>query len=375
MPPPATPLRWQSPIWRLWTIVTLVGAVVLGFNLLEVFFSAAPSFRATYLYRGTTAMLWWLALPLARWTTWRFPFGPLRSWRVLATQAAIGGVAGLIAWLVFSLRLLVANQLPPGFFPLVLRDTFDWDDLYIPAILAYGVLALPFYAADFYENWQVKQREAADLKVANAQLETRLVRASLDALKMQLHPHFLFNTLNSITALIRRQRMREAEDIVAGLGDLLRRSLEHRQDLKMVLDDEMKFLHRYFEIERIRFQGRLQVEIAISAGCENALVPSLILQPLVENAMKHGFSKTPDARLLRISARRDEHTLWLGVYNDGPYLALNGSASESAGHGIGTQNTRARLQMMYGDAAQFTLTNTPPHGVTAEVRLPYQTIS
>ncbi|HVU18066.1 MAG TPA: histidine kinase [Candidatus Didemnitutus sp.] len=373
MAAPAIPIRWTSPVWRFWTVLTVIGSLILAINLGHEFWSASPSFRETYLYHGTGALLWWLALPLARWATWRFPFGPWNSWRVLATQIAIGGVAGLIAWFVFSLRLLVANQLPPGFFPLVLADTFDWDDLYIPAILAYGVLALPFYAADFYENWQVKQREAAELQLANAQLETRLVRASLDALKMQLHPHFLFNTLNSITALIRRQRMREAEDIVAGLGDLLRRSLEHRQDLKVTLDGELKFLQRYFEIESIRFQGRLQVEIAVDPECDTALVPSLILQPLVENAMKHGFSKTPDARVLRITARRDNGQLCLGVYNDGPFLPVNGAASVTAGHGIGTQNTRARLQMMYGDTARFTLTDTPPKGVTAEVHLPFQT--
>jgi two-component sensor histidine kinase len=366
-------LRWNTPFWRVWTLLTIAGTLLVVVNLARTFAGAAPSFRDTLLYHGTTYVLWWLALPLARWATWRYPFGPLTSWRVIGTQAAIGGAAGLITWLVLSLRLLVANQLPAGFLPLVLWDTFDWDDMYIPAILAYGVLALPFYAADFYHNWQVKQREAADLQVANAQLETRFVRASLDALKMQLHPHFLFNTLNSITALIRLHRMQEAEDIVAGLGELLRRSLEHRQDLKVALDDELKFLHRYFDIERIRFQDRLQVEIDVSAGCDSALVPSLILQPLVENAMKHGFSKTPDARLLRISAWRENDRLHLGVYNDGPSLPEPGKNSASAGHGIGTQNTRARLQMMYGGAAGFALRNVPPRGVTAEVHLPFQT--
>ena len=196
------------------------------------------------------------------------------------------------------------------------------------------------------------------------------MRARLDALKMQLHPHFLFNTLNSITALIRRGRMREAEDIVAGLGDLLRRSLEHRQDLKVALDDELKFLHRYFEIERIRFQDRLQVEV--EAGCDSALVPSLILQPLVENAMKHGFSRKPEARLLRISARRVDGDLRLGVYNDGPALSL-GSTAKPNSHGIGTDNTRKRLQMMYGASAHFILQDAPPNGVLAEVLLPFQT--
>jgi len=368
-----TSARWNSPLWRLWTVITLAGIALLGVNLALELSGPAPSFRDTLAYRGTTFILWWLALPLARWTTWRFPFSPLNSWRVLATQFVIGSAAGLLAWLAFGLRLLVANHLPAAFLPLVLADTFDWDDLYIPAILAYGVLALPFYAADFYRNWQLKQREAAELMLANAQLETRFVRASLEALKMQLQPHFLFNTLNSITALIRRGRTPEAEDIVAGLGELLRRSLEHRQNLRVSLEEELKFLRRYFEIERIRFQDRLQVEIEIAAGCDDALVPSLILQPLVENAMKHGFSRQADARVLRISARKENSQLLLGVYNDGPPLPEAGAGPSAAGHGIGTQNTRARLTMMYGEGAAFSLRNAPPRGVLAEIRLPFQT--
>ncbi|HET7535802.1 MAG TPA: histidine kinase, partial [Candidatus Didemnitutus sp.] len=328
------------------------------------------SFRDTWLYHSSPVVLLWLALPIARWSTWRYPFELLSWWRILAAHLSVAAAVVIAAWLASALRLLLANQLPFGQLPWILRDTFTWDDL-APNLLAYGALVLPFYARDFYHNWQVKQREAAELQLANAQLETRFVRASLDALKMQLHPHFLFNTLNSITALIRRNRSREAEDIVAGLGELLRRSLEHKQDLKKTLEDELKFLRRYFEIESIRFQDRLRVEIEIAPDCRSALVPSLILQPLVENAMKHGFSKDPEARLLRITAAHERDWLKLAVFNEGPALAPG--ENSSAGHGIGTQNTRTRLRMMYGDDAGLVLRNIGSSGVSAEIHLPFQT--
>jgi two-component system LytT family sensor kinase len=185
---------------------------------------------------------------------------------------------------------------------------------------------------------------------------------------MQLHPHFLFNTLNSITSLIRNNRSREAEDVVAGLGELLRRALENRQEAMDTLERELDFIRRYFEIERVRFQDRLQVEYDIAPDCLPALVPSLMLQPLAENAMKHGISRDPEARLLRLSARRDREHLVLTVYNDGPALPQDEMVS---GSGIGVQNTRARLHMLYDNEAKFELRDQPPRGVVARITLPF----
>lgn len=368
------PEHWETPGWRIWTVLTVIGAVFMLGDAMRIFFGASASFRDTWFYHLAPFALLWLALPVARWSTWHYPFELLSWWRVLSAHLAVAIGFAVVGWLAYALRLMLANQLPFGQLPFILRDTFGWDD-WMPFFLAYVGLVLPFYARDFYRNWQVKQREAAELQLANAQLETRFVRASLDALKMQLHPHFLFNTLNSITALIRRGRSQEAEDIVAGLGELLRRSLEHKQDLRKTLDEELKFLRRYFEIESIRFQDRLRVEIEIDPNCRTAFVPSLILQPLVENAMKHGFSKDPDARLLRITARHERDWLKLGVYNEGPPIAAADARASSAGHGIGMQNTRTRLRMMYGDDAGLVLRNVEPGGVSAEIHLPFQTQS
>jgi two-component system LytT family sensor kinase len=241
---------------------------------------------------------------------------------------------------------------------------------YTPVLIYFlGIMAL--YAAGFYRESRAGRQLTGELRLANARLETRLVRASLDALKMQLHPHFLFNTLNSITSLIRNNRTQEAEDVVAGLGELLRRALDHRQEAMATLESELEFLRRYFEIERVRFQDRLQLEYEIHPDCVLALVPCLLLQPLAENAMKHGISRDPEARLLRIGARRDPRgPLVLTVYNDGPPLPRDELLE---GPGIGVQNTRARLHMLYGDEARFELRDQPPRGVLARVTLPFNT--
>jgi two-component sensor histidine kinase len=374
MDPDAAPSAF--PLWRsgrfwlgLWLAATLVLAALLLWD-------AAPwlrgepdaAFRYTRLNQWPLGLLWWLLVPAALWmqqnltmVDWRWP---------LALHALAAALVMALFIFLAAFRLVLANHLPVSFLPVVigdLREMGGWN--YLPA-LVYLLLIFALYAVSFYREWRAGLRLTQELKVANAQLETRLVRASLDALKMQLHPHFLFNTLNSITALIRKDRTREAEDVVAGLGELLRRSLDHRQEAMETMADALVFLRRYFDIECIRFQDRLQVEYDIAPGCRSALVPSLMLQPLVENAMKHGIAQDPAARLLRISAVRDGTRLILTVYNDGPPLPRDDAVLRN---GIGIQNTVSRLQMLYGDEARLRLRDQPPHGVRAEVILPFQT--
>ncbi|MDB6113119.1 MAG: yehU 1 [Lacunisphaera sp.] len=366
------------PLWRhgrFWLLLWLAGTVALVAILLwdaRSWLQAAPqaSFRSTKLNLWPLEVLWWLLVPVIIWLQQALALAERRwPWALGLHALAAVLMTGLFIILT-AVRMLVVNHLPWAFLPVVagdLRRTGEWS--YTPA-LVYLLLVFALYALNFYRQWRAGQRLTGELKVANAQLETRLVRASLDALKMQLHPHFLFNTLNSITSLIRNGRTQEAEDIVAGLGELLRRSLDHRQEASDTLEHELEFLHRYLEIESIRFQDRLQVDFDVSPKCLRALVPSLMLQPLVENAMKHGISKDPNARLLRISAERDGTRLILTVYNDGPPLPKDDAALSQ---GIGVQNTLARLQMLYGDAARLRLRDQPPHGVRAEIILPFQT--
>jgi two-component system LytT family sensor kinase len=359
---------------RLWLIAWTLGTLGLGAILLwdaRGWLQHAPeaTFRATKLNLWPLETLWWLFIPailVIQKSLTRLD----RQWLWALT------LHGLLALIITGLfivaqagRLVLVNHLPASFLPVVVRDLRwmgGWS--YLPA-LVYVALVLALYALSFYREWRAGQRLTSQLQVANAQLETRLVRSSLDALKMQLHPHFLFNTLNSITSLIRNNRTREAEDIVAGLGQLLRRSLDHRQEAMEPLERELDFLRRYFEIERIRFQDRLKVEFDIDPKCLRAQVPSMLLQPLAENAMKHGISKDPAARLLRISAGRDGTRLVVTVYNDGPPLPKDDA---EINRGIGLQNSYTRLSMLYGDEALLRLRDHAPQGVRAEVILPFR---
>ncbi len=364
---------WRSR--RVWVMVWLAGTVgLLALLYWDAWpwFSGSPqaSFRNTKLNEWPVEIVWWLLAPGILWLQASLTrLDRHWLWAAVLHTLMAAFITGLFIMLEAG-RMLLANHLPASFLPVLVNDLRwqgHWN--YIPALI-YVALVLALYAVGYYREWRAGQRLTNQLQVANAQLETRLVRASLDALKMQLHPHFLFNTLNSITSLIRTSRTREAEEIVAGLGELLRRSLDHRQEAMDTLEHELDFLRRYFAIECIRFQDRLKVEYDIDPKCLRAEVPSLLLQPLAENAMKHGISKDPAARLLRISATRDGTRLILTVYNDGPPLPKEEAALS---RGIGMQNSRARLLMLYGDEARLRLRDTPPHGVRAEIILPFRT--
>jgi two-component system, LytTR family, sensor kinase len=288
-------LTWLRD-WRFWGAVWLAGLVVAGVVLLWdarswLDGSPAASFRTTLLNKWPVWVLWWVVAPAILWLQHRLTLLDRHwPWAIALHTLMAFLVTGLFI-LVAGMRLLIANHLPWSFLPVILHDlrvVGRWD--YTP-LLIYFMAVSVLYAAGYHRQWRAGQLLTGELRVANARLETRLVRASLDALKMQLHPHFLFNTLNSITSLIRNNRTREAEDVVAGLGELLRRALEHRQEAQDTLEHELEFLRRYFEIESIRFQDRLQVEYDIAPDCLPALVPCLMLQPLAENAMKHGISR------------------------------------------------------------------------------------
>lgn len=359
--------RWITVTW--WVVLYVVSAL-LAYNIwfVEPIVGTGEGFRATWLYRYGDPWLGWLLLPVV--LAWRRWLAADRvQWPLLVAGHAVGAAA--VVFLAISFRaglLLISNHLPVTLLAEVWRDIFTWGSAALFAGL-YAAVALPAHAFDYYSRWRDGQRESEELKLVNARMEARLMRARLDAMKMQLHPHYLFNALNSITALIRRNRSEEAEEAVAKLGALLRRALNHRQELLVPLGEELEFLEYYFAIERIRFRDRLQVEFEVPEECRPAAVPSLLLQPLVENAMKHGFSRQPEARLLRLRVWREGGELHLELYNDGP--ALTGTAA-AGGTGIGLSNTRARLELMYGNRASLRLADAPPRGVSARIVLPFE---
>jgi LytS/YehU family sensor histidine kinase len=228
-------------------------------------------------------------------------------------------------------------------------------------LLTYFVIVGVSHAVEYYRRYQERERLAA-------QLEAQLSRAQLQALKMQLHPHFLFNTLNTISALIHRDP-RAADQMVARLGDLLRLTLDNHGIEEVSLKEEIEFLEKYLEIERTRFHDRLSVRLEVAPDSLDARLPTLLLQPLVENAIKHGISARPGAGLIEISAHRENGSLMLAVRDDGTGLPADWEACTSLG--VGLANTRARLAQLYGARHTFTLANVPGGGLEVAIVIPF----
>ncbi len=213
--------------------------------------------------------------------------------------------------------------------------------------------------------------EQATLKAERAELEAQLADARLAALRMQLNPHFLFNTLHAIGSLADEDPA-GVQRVVARLSSLLRRTLEGTARKEVPLAEELSFLHDYLEIQKVRFAGTLRVHERVDVAARDALVPTLVLQPLVENAFEHAFSARGGG-LLTLSARIDGDQLVLGVRDDGPGLeAAVGDPTKGRG-GIGLANTRDRLDALYGDTARLDLVEPEDGGLLVAVTLPFHT--
>jgi LytS/YehU family sensor histidine kinase len=210
---------------------------------------------------------------------------------------------------------------------------------------------------------------AAQLDLRNQQLQNQLNQAQLETLRLQLSPHFLFNTLNTVGSLIRTRQYDAAIYVNTRLGDFLRRTLAGQDQLWVSLEEEMAFLDLYLDIELVRFQDRLQIRKSLCPDSLSVAVPHLILQPLVENAIKHGISRYRHARLLEIHTRLQDQQLWVEIYNDGAPLPDNWQMLEQ--EKIGLRNVRQRLEKLYGQTCSFNLQSDPIRlGVTAIIQIP-----
>ncbi|MBI1851279.1 MAG: histidine kinase [Planctomycetes bacterium] len=224
-------------------------------------------------------------------------------------------------------------------------------------------------ALRYYRRYQEREKEALQLELQSSELKTQLVRAQLSALKVQLQPHFLFNTLNAIMVLVRQQKGHEAEEMIGRFSDLLRCVLEDVDAQEVPLRRELEYLKLYLSIEEVRFQDRLRVEMDVSPDVLDAAVPHMVLQPIVENAIRHGIGRSSTAGRIRVVARRVKQALEVVVEDDGPGLAPGAAESRA---GIGLKNTKARLLQLYGDAATLTLQNGERGGAVARIVLPYR---
>ena len=207
-------------------------------------------------------------------------------------------------------------------------------------------------------------RQNSDTEQRVIRLQAELTEAQLQALKMQLHPHFLFNTLNSISSYLRTD-VETADEMIGQLGDFLRLTLQNPGTEEIVLEKELEFLKRYLGIEQLRFQDSLHARFEIDEDTLPALVPNLILQPVVENAVRHGVSKQSGTGTIRIAAKRENGKLQITIYDNGPGLP------NQIIEGIGIKATRERLQRMYGIHATLDLANLPRGGTVVTVGIPF----
>jgi len=354
----------RMPGW-FW-IVSIWGGVALFDATQTVVAMRAEGMHHNWTELFTTVLLSWLpwalATPLILRLAQKAPLQMrhLRNWLFhLVTCAGIGLVSS--AWLAWLENLLNPWAKVPPAQPFVHLWLYKFYNGLLLFLMLYGFVLVVSYVVGSRDRLAQQQTETA-------RLNEQLSKAQLDALRRQVEPHFLFNTLNSIAGLVREKRNDAAVNMIAALSDFLRRILKESSRQKVPLGEEMEFLQRYLDIQKVRFGDRLHLKVDVPTELFHAQVPSLILQLVVENAVKHGIAKLAQGGTIRIGACRSNGSLRLNIYNDGPSLPADWETNS----GIGIANMRTRLQSLYGDAFEFNMKNQAPRGVEVTVSVPFQ---
>lgn len=301
-----------------------------------------PSFASGLLWHFLEFYLWLALCPLIFAVNRRFPLAPPKV-RIFILHML---VAIVFPSLMRLLGLFIDRLLDPPFaanIPFTFRYLFVYCAYRTPSqMVMYSFILALFCAHDYYEGLR-KEGERRAL------LETQLAKAELMALRMQLHPHFLFNTLHSVSALI-EGRPREAIRMIARLGEFLRLSIDGRDSRVICLEEEIRFVELYFGIERVRFEDRVRLRVNIGPGTESALVPNLILQPLVENALRHGAWEHGGAARVEVASRAVDHSVEIIVRNE---QESTPALAKPIQEGVGLANVRSRLQLLYPERFRF----------------------
>ncbi len=354
---------WAGAYFGFWTVLFLL-ATVETYIMQQKWDKPIPwalSFRRSaeevYTYAALVLGVLWFA-PRIRFETgrfWHWFLPHVAGWMVFSV-----GFVAIVSWLWAGQKSVQTGQVL-GFLEVVqkLAVTCTLSNLF-----KYWIIVLGYLGWQYYKGYRERERQTAALA-------TELVQARLQALRMQLNPHFLFNTLNTVLALI-HEKPDAAERMLVRLSRLLRRTLDQSENAEVPLRQEIEFLKMYLEIEEMRFPDRLTVRYDIPEPAEDLLVPQLILQPLVENALRHGILPREEAGQIEISARVRDGVLELAVRDNGTGLPAN--AHGPLREGIGLSNVRSRLAHLYGGAQQFTLRNAPAGGMEALVSIPCCTI-
>jgi two-component system LytT family sensor kinase len=305
---------------------------------------------------------WALATPLVIRLARRHPIVRRMSLRTVAVHlvafAAISAVAEAWSAVLQVLFNPWGNRQWPTFV-----DTWSTTLLFqvLTFLIAYALILTVTFVVDARESIARQITETA-------RLNEELSRAQLAALRRQMEPHFMYNTLNSIAGLVRDHRNDAAVSMIVGLSEFLRRASEDSHRSQVTLLEEVEYLQRYLDIQKVRFGERLQVSVDIPAELLRAQVPNLLLQPLVENAIKHGITKRVAGGTVRVAGACHNGNLCLSVYNDGPSLLSDWQTTHT---GVGIGNLRTRLQILHGNESGLQLRRADAGGVEVVVTLPF----
>jgi len=356
------PMTW--PAWKKWGLALAFWTVLaLSYAASAVISSRAEGHPAEWsralIWTFSDFYLWMLMTPLVAW---------------------LGRVGGSGGWGRFFAVHLPASLIVAVAQVLVTLSLYWWLSGPSPSMkdMTFGDFVRKSFVYDAHLGWITywvflvalrsidSQRRLRDERLRNSHLETQLVQSQLQTLRVQLQPHFLFNTLNAISALALADPM-QARLMISRLSDFLRLTLEERHAQQVPLSRELEFLECYLGIQQVRFQDRLVTQMDVAGDTMRALVPNMILQPLVENALRHGLLDKPERGTLHIVTRRDGDELHVQVDDDGL-----GLPPEGAKDGIGLGNTRTRLEMLFGGLATLELSRRANGGTRVEMRFPYR---
>jgi two-component system, LytTR family, sensor kinase len=357
-------MDWPSrriSLFRIFAVATAFGIFsgLQAYNYITLFTDRKQPFHILLALNITYWYAWAVLVPGMLWMARRYRFGR-HTWKRAAAMHVGGVVVFTLAHAMLAVTCrVVIMKLFAGrdvswwmYFQELFFLNFDWEMMTYWAVIGLS------HALDFH-------RESQERELTAAQLSTRLAEANLQALQRQLHPHFLFNTLNTISALMHRDT-EAADAMLERLSDLLRLTLDRVGTQHVSLKDELDFLRKYLEIEKTRFGERLQVHMEVDLDTLDAAVPNLVLQPLVENALRHGIGPKIGGGRVDISARREGGDLWLEVRDNGV-----GLTNDAFHKGVGLTNTRSRLEHLYGDRYRFECHTPAGGGLLVTVVIPF----
>jgi sensor histidine kinase YesM len=356
--PKAAPWLWIALIWLGVALFSAIQYVLVTHAQ-----GLHHSWLRLFIMLLLSWLVWALATPLVLLLGHQYPpnrLKPISTWAIHLTAWVIIGLVSA-AWEAFLEEWLnpMLKSPAPGPF------RFLWLDTLYNEVLLY----LALYAALLTISYILESKERLiRQQIETARLNEQFSKAQLDALRRQIEPHFLFNALNAIAGLVRERRNDAAVTMIVGLSEFLRKVVDTSDRHEVPLGEEVQFLQKYLDIQKVRFADRLQLSVDIPKELFAARVPSLILQPIAENAIKHGIAKEERGGLIRVTAFRANGWLTLGVYNDGPGLPLDWENSRS---GIGITNLRNRLRAMFGEAFELSLRNEAA-GVEVLISVPFR---